>query len=86
MRLLAVFLVATIFVFGCARPDFTNLGNGVGVPPEGIDEYAKAHSISRAEARDRMLEEFNEHVHDLTRNSQAAGNDDMHRRMAFGIY
>ena len=53
-------LIAVAFIFGCSGPTFTNLGNGVGVPRESIDRYAKANGISQDEARQRMLEESNQ--------------------------
>lgn len=49
-------LIAVAFL-GCSGPRFTNLGNGVGVPSESIDNYAKANGLSRDEARQKMLEE-----------------------------
>ncbi|MCP4639554.1 MAG: hypothetical protein GY851_03940, partial [bacterium] len=37
---------------------FTNLGNGVGVPSNSIDEYAEEHGITREQARVRMRQEI----------------------------
>jgi len=53
-------LIAVAFIFGCSGPTLTILGNGVGVPAESIDTYAKANGISRDEAKQRMLEESNQ--------------------------
>jgi len=47
------------FTCGCSDRYFTNLGNGVGVPTESIEEYAESNGISRDEARKRMLDESN---------------------------
>lgn len=55
-----VLLITVAFIVGCSGPTFTNLGNGVGVPTESIDSYAKANGISRDEARQQMLEQSNE--------------------------
>ena len=49
MRYLCVVLFG--IVVGCGGPTFTNLGNGVAVPLESIDEYASEHGVTRAEAR-----------------------------------
>lgn len=38
-------------VLGCSGRTFTNLGNGVGVPSESIDNYAKEHGVTPAQAR-----------------------------------
>jgi hypothetical protein len=43
-----MFLLA--IVAGCARPTFTNLGNGVAVPVESIKNYATEHGVSHAAA------------------------------------
>ncbi len=59
MAIRLAFLIAVTFFSGCSGPTFTNLGNGVGVPTESIDNYATANGISRDEARQRMLEESN---------------------------
>ena len=53
-------LIAVALIFGCSGPTFTNLGNGVGVPTESIDSYARAKGVSRNEARQRMLDESNQ--------------------------
>ncbi|MFC1758929.1 hypothetical protein ACFL2H_09190 [Planctomycetota bacterium] len=47
-------------ISGCGGPMFTNLGNGVGVPAESIDDYAEANEMPRSEAKKRMLAEWNE--------------------------
>jgi hypothetical protein len=60
-------LIAVAFFMGCSGPMFTHLGNGVGVPSESIDNYAKANGISRDEARQKMLEE------ELSQKRQADG-------------
>ncbi len=53
-----VLITFVMIVFGgCGGPSFTNLGNGVAVPPETIGEYAELRGITRAEARARMREE-----------------------------
>ncbi len=49
MRYVSVFLL--VVVAGCARPTFTNLGNGVAVPVETIERYATEHGLTRAQAR-----------------------------------
>ena len=49
-----LFVAATV-ISGCSGPTFTNLGNGACVPTESIDNYAKAHGVSRAEAKKQML-------------------------------
>ena len=49
---------AMMFLGGCGGPIFTNLGNGVGVPPASIDDHATANGITGEEARARMLEDF----------------------------
>lgn len=36
---------------------FEDLGNGVGVPSQSIDDYAAKHKITRAQARDRIRRE-----------------------------
>jgi hypothetical protein len=36
---------------------FEDLGNGVGVPSQSIDDYAAKHKITRVQARDRMKRE-----------------------------
>ncbi|MHB1037343.1 MAG: hypothetical protein ACYC35_22680 [Pirellulales bacterium] len=50
-------VLALVAAIGCTGPAFTNLGNGVGVPSESIDQYAKTHGITREEARARMRTE-----------------------------
>ena len=40
-----------VVVVGCVGPTFTDLGNGVAVPVESIDRYARKHGVTRAEAR-----------------------------------
>ena len=50
-RLTVLFLV---IVAGCARPTFTNLGNGVAVPVESIETYAAEHGVTSAEARSQL--------------------------------
>jgi hypothetical protein len=52
MRILVVALFA--FAFGCNGPTFSNLGNGVGVPPESINAYAVEQDVAQAEARTRL--------------------------------
>lgn len=53
-------LIAVAGFSGCSGPKFIDLGNGVGVPTESIDAYAKDHGISRKAAKQRMLEESNQ--------------------------
>ncbi len=60
MAIRLTLLIAVAFIFGCSGPTFTNLGNGVGVPTESIDSYAKGNGISRDEAKQRVLEESNQ--------------------------
>ena len=45
---------AMVVLGGCRGPTFIDLGNGVGVPSESIDNYASAKGITRAEARVRL--------------------------------
>lgn len=52
MRYLTLLLL--VVVAGCARPTFTDLGNGVAVPVESIESYATDHGVSRAEARSQL--------------------------------
>ena len=56
MRFLSLFLM--YIILGCSGPTFTNVGNGVGVPDDAITAYASKHSISREEARARLLVEL----------------------------
>ena len=44
-------VVCASLLVGCGGPTFTNLGNGVGVPVETLNEYAQEHEVTRAEAR-----------------------------------
>ena len=60
VRLIAPGVICGCSIFGCTGPTFTNLGNGVGVPTESIDSYAKANGISRDDAKKRMLDESNQ--------------------------
>jgi hypothetical protein len=53
--LVAVVVMAAML--GCTAPTFTDLGNGVGVPVESIDEYARSRGVSRAQARAQMRAE-----------------------------
>ncbi len=39
---------------------FTNIGNGVGIPAESIEDYARAHGVSRGEARVQMRAQSDE--------------------------
>ena len=56
MRYLAV-CILMVFV-GCGGPNFTHLGNGVAVPIESVDRYAKEHGVTREESRAQMLLEI----------------------------
>jgi hypothetical protein len=47
--------VCILIVFvGCSGPKFTDLGNGMGVPIESVDLYAKEHGVTREEARAQL--------------------------------
>ena len=58
-RLKPIFF-AMILVGGCGGSTFTNLGNGVGVPSDTIDDYAAANEITRGEARARLRKDFDQ--------------------------
>ena len=60
MSCLKIVFFAMILLAGCGGPTFTNLGNGVGVPPEVIEDYAAANEITREEARSRMRKHFDQ--------------------------
>jgi len=60
-EVLMVRLMLICFMFaltcGCSGRYFTNLGKGVAIPTESIEEYVESNGISGDEARKRMLEE-----------------------------
>ena len=46
--------LALLSLVGCAGPTFADLGNGVAVPSQSIDEHAAANGLTRAQARMQM--------------------------------
>ena len=55
----ATFFLLTAMCCGCAGPNFTDLGNGTGVPTESIDRHAADQGISREEAKKQILDQLN---------------------------
>ncbi len=59
MEVRVALLMLLFLMNGCSSGQtFTNLGNGVGISSESIDAYAKAHGVTRAEAKQRMAAEL----------------------------
>ena len=58
MRICFVAILFAMCLCGCAGKNFTNLGNGTGVPNETIDAYVKEHDVSREQARLELIEQI----------------------------
>lgn len=57
-RLCWSFGLLLLALIGCAGPNFTHLGNGVGVPSESIDAYAEENQVSREEAVEALRQQL----------------------------